>query len=117
MENVSLDSGNWLDVVLAPPAAAIGARVYADVGGVWKRRDFLPGRSYLSGIPAEVHFGLGAESVVPTLQILWPDGGSQTLTDVAAGQLLKVSKGPDVWLMAPPTPRPHRSLARGFQPD
>ena len=126
MENITEDSGNWLDLVLVPPSAAVGARVYAEVGGVWKRRDILPGRSYLSGAPSEVHFGLGEETVVPTVQIEWPDGGSQVLTDVAAGQLLTVAKHPDVWLMVPTAPRPRQmrgprplqqSDRRGFEPD
>jgi hypothetical protein len=108
MENVSSAAGNWLDVLLAPPAAAIGARVYAHVGGSWKRRDVLAGGSYLAGVPTEVHFGLGEETVVSTLRIEWPDGRTQTLTDVAASQLLRVSKESGlIAVPVPPTFHPH----------
>jgi enediyne biosynthesis protein E4 len=37
-----------------------------------------------------VHFGLGADTVVSELTVLWPSGKTQTLRKVAAGQILTV---------------------------
>ena len=37
-----------------------------------------------------VHFGLGNETAVKSIEILWPSGAKQTLTDVRADQILKV---------------------------
>jgi hypothetical protein len=37
-----------------------------------------------------VHFGLGADAKADTVEIHWPSGQVQTLTDVKADQILKV---------------------------
>jgi hypothetical protein len=39
-----------------------------------------------------VHFGLGADAVVRELTLRWPSGRTQTLTSVAADQVLKVTE-------------------------
>ena len=43
-------------------------------------------RGYLSTVENRAHFGLGSQSQVDTLQVIWPDGKSQTLFDVAVDQ-------------------------------
>lgn len=45
---------------------------------------------YASASEPAVHFGLGGETRARTLEIAWPSGVRQTLTDVAADQLLRV---------------------------
>ena len=89
-ENVSTEQGNWLVVKLSPDNYAINATAYATSGGVTRRRDVIAGRSYLAGTPSEVHFGLGAGSVVDTLRIEWADGHETILTDVAVNQILEL---------------------------
>lgn len=44
---------------------------------------------YASSVLAPVHFGLGAETVVPRLDIVYANGRQVTLTNVAANQRLK----------------------------
>jgi hypothetical protein len=46
--------------------------------------------SYLSSGDKRVHFGLGANTVVKSLEIDWPSGVRQTLSNVKADQLLIV---------------------------
>jgi hypothetical protein len=46
--------------------------------------------SYLSASDKRVHFGLGANTIVKSLEIDWPSGVVQTLTNVKADQLLVV---------------------------
>jgi hypothetical protein len=46
--------------------------------------------SYLSASDKRVHFGLGKNSVVQSLEIYWPSGLKQTLTNVKADQALIV---------------------------
>jgi hypothetical protein len=48
--------------------------------------------SYLSSCDKRVHFGLGQETVVPTVKIRWPSGTIQTLKDVHADQILRVDE-------------------------
>ena len=46
--------------------------------------------SYLSASDKRLHFGLGANTIVKSLEIDWPSGVVQTLTNVKADQVLVV---------------------------
>ncbi|HEX4951090.1 MAG TPA: CRTAC1 family protein [Blastocatellia bacterium] len=48
--------------------------------------------SYQSASDKRVHFGLGSDERVKTLEIRWPSGTVQMLTDVPANQILKVTE-------------------------
>lgn len=89
LENTTANPGNWLDVALAPDRRAIGAKVYATTGELMQRRDLVTGRSYLTGTPSEVHFGLGTSNIVDELRILWNDGLQYRFHDVIANQLFR----------------------------
>jgi ASPIC/UnbV protein len=39
-----------------------------------------------------VHFGLGAEKSAASIEIWWPSGTVQTLTNVAADQIVRVEE-------------------------
>jgi hypothetical protein len=90
LENVSENPGHWLDVALRPDSKAIGAIVFATIGGQTLRRDVIAGRSYLAGTPSEVHFGLGDAVEVGLLRVVWADGVEQTFRDVPADQLIEL---------------------------
>ena len=91
LENRTTDAGHWITVKLAPNALAWGSKVLAtvDVDGpgplapVTKRRDVIAGRSYLSGTPAEVHFGLGRADTA-SIRVIWVDGTETDLGIVPA---------------------------------
>jgi len=88
--NTGSGHGHWLTVRLAPDAAAISASVRVRTGAQVQRRDVIAGRSYLAGTPAEVHFGLGATTLVDEVRVRWRDGSETVLTDVAADRVLDV---------------------------
>jgi hypothetical protein len=46
--------------------------------------------SYASSVDPRVHFGLGGDTVVREIELLWPSGRKQVLRDVKADQVLKV---------------------------
>lgn len=96
LENVTADSGHWLHVRLIQGPGrtrdAIGATVHAQIGSVTKRREILCGGSYLAGVPAEAHFGLGPATSIDELTIRWPDGETTTYVDVAVDQFLTISR-------------------------
>jgi hypothetical protein len=48
--------------------------------------------SYLSSSDKRVHFGLGLETTVSTLEIRWPSGVRQTLKNVHGDQILDVDE-------------------------
>lgn len=67
----------WLGVRLAAPGAnhaAIGARITLAQTGLSQVREMRIANHFLSTSPAEVFFGLGANSAPLQLQVLWPDG-------------------------------------------
>jgi hypothetical protein len=48
--------------------------------------------SYLSASDKRVHFGLGAESIVQSIEIRWPSGIVQTLANVGGDQFLHIKE-------------------------
>jgi hypothetical protein len=47
---------------------------------------------YASSSDKRVHFGLGADTRIREIELRWPSGKVQTLHDVSAGQILKVTE-------------------------
>ena len=66
--------------------AGLGARVLLKSGGALQLQEQHPVRGWLSSVDPRLHFGLGADSTADSLTVIWPDGRSQVLTGVAAGQ-------------------------------
>jgi hypothetical protein len=50
--------------------------------------------SYLSSSDKRVHFGLGKEKSVESIEIRWPSGIVQTLQNIAADQILQIDEPP-----------------------
>ena len=90
-----LESDNhWLRLRLAgraPNTDAIGARVRVEVNGISQYRTVMPARSYLSQVELPLTFGLGTADRVERIDVVWPDGREQRLTDIAADRLLVIS--------------------------
>lgn len=86
----------WLTVRLedhAPNVGGIGAMVRVTSGGERQVRWVQSGSSGMySGSPLEVHFGLGNADTVDVLDVVWPDGGVDTFTDVDARQKVVVHR-------------------------
>ena len=88
-------SHHWLKVLLAgveSNRSAIGAQVIAAYGGRKQVQAVLAQSSYLSVNDRRLHFGLGPEKSAD-LEIRWPSGRVEKLTDVAAGQLVVIREG------------------------
>ena len=86
---------NWLQIRAqgtVSNAFGLGATVRADTGGRPQVREINNAASYLSSNDTRLHLGLGDARVVRSLEILWPSGRRQVLTDVAANQILVVKE-------------------------
>jgi len=86
---------NWLMIQLTNKhgcCTPIGAKCIATIQGKEKMRVVLGGGSYGGDSDFRIHFGLGDATRVEKLDIHWLSGGKQTLTDVAANQILKVKE-------------------------
>ncbi len=81
---------------------AIGARVTVTAGGRKQVREARSASSYCSQSEMVLHFGLGGSTKADKVEIRWPAGTVQVLTDVKADQVLAVKEPSG----APGRPRP-----------
>jgi hypothetical protein len=72
---------------------AIGARVQLRSGGKTQLREVASGGSYLSSNDARLHFGLGDETLVESIQVRWPSGETDELTAVEANRFVHIREG------------------------
>jgi hypothetical protein len=88
-------SNHWLKVLLEgveSNRSAIGATVVAGYGDRRQAQAVLAQSSYLSVNDRRLHFGLGSEHKAE-IEIRWPNGKVEMLTNVAADQLVVVREG------------------------
>lgn len=71
---------------------AIGAWVKLTAGGESQWRQVMPAKSYLSASEFEVTFGLGQNPKIDAVEVVWPSGAKQTLTEVVADRRLVVQE-------------------------
>ena len=88
--NGEKSANHFLQVKLAGEASnlgGVGAKVLIRYGGgqvqYFENAQY---RGYLSTVEGRAHFGLGGQLQVDTLQVIWPDGKSQTMFNVAVDQ-------------------------------
>ncbi len=68
--------------------AGIGAKVILRHQGMMQMQEQSPTRGWQSSVDPRLHFGLGEIALIDTVLVVWPDGRFQTMTNVAADQLL-----------------------------
>lgn len=105
-QNTTVQENSFLKIRLKGNGlnkAAIGAKIIA------KRNDSAfyhyvsPTRGYLSSIYGEIHIGLGQDTLLNSLSIIWPDGAYQELTAIKTNQNIEISYAPN---RQSPAPRP-----------
>ncbi len=87
------EAGNFLSVELEGTHSnrdALGAVVTARVAGRTQVRQVKAGSGFISSSSPILHFGLGDATSVDSLEIRWPSGERQRLTQVAANQRLQL---------------------------
>ncbi|HUE77448.1 MAG TPA: VCBS repeat-containing protein, partial [Longimicrobiales bacterium] len=75
-----------------PNTGGLGSRVILTAGGQRQYIDHTPYRGYMSTMDDRIHFGLGQADRVDTLEVIWPDGRYQALTDIPGDQLLTIDQ-------------------------
>jgi hypothetical protein len=71
---------------------ALGARVVARIGDHAQLRIVGAGSSFLSSSELVLHFGTGEAERVDELEVTWPDGTVQLVTDLACGQVVTIER-------------------------
>jgi len=93
LRNDTANGHHWFGVRLEPTRGApepIGALVRLTAGGRTQVRVYQPTQSYLSQNDPRLHFGLGRDTRVETLEIQWPGRTVQKLTDLPTDQYYTV---------------------------
>ncbi len=97
-ENVVENSGHWLQVKLigtASNSSAIGARLVAYYANGIMTRVVNSGCNGNSQSSLIAEFGLGDETLLDSLNIIWPSGIVQKLENISADTLLTITEDRD----------------------
>jgi len=73
--------------------AAIGARVTVTAGKLVLMNEVKAGSSYISQNDHRLHFGLGAEKVMESVEVRWPNSELETLHNVKADAIYTIIEG------------------------
>ncbi len=88
-------SGHWLDIALRGTKSnrdGIGARIKVVTKTGAQYNHMTTSVGYASSSDGPVHFGLGVDARAESITIYWPSGVVQTLANIPADQVLKVTE-------------------------
>lgn len=94
-QNESANDHHWLTIQLAGKKSnrdGIGAKIKLTTATGTQFNHATTSVGYASSSSQLVHFGLGEERVVKQIEVHWPSGLKQTLTDIKADRLLTCSE-------------------------
>ena len=94
----------------------IGAIIRLSAGGDKQWKMLRSGSGYLSQSELVLTFGLGTQTKADNVEIQWPSGQVEKLTNVPAGETVTVEEGKGIVLSraySPVPPRPHKQLLAG----
>jgi hypothetical protein len=89
------NEGNYLRIALKGEGLnsfGIGAKAVITIGDEQQIAEVTSTRGFLSCSEPILHFGLGSETKVGTVQVTWPDGRVSSLANVDANQVLTVNQ-------------------------
>ena len=95
LRNDTAHSGNWILIRAKGKksnAFGLGATVTIETAEGRQVRDVNNVASYLSSSDVRLHVGLGAATIVQRIEVVWPSGTKQTLTNVAVNQVLVIDE-------------------------
>ena len=93
------DGGNtnhWLEVQLVGTHSnrdGIGASLKLTSEGVARVEQAKGGMSYMSACDPRIHFGLGKRSSIQSLEVTWPSGQVDKLTNIPIDRIITVKEG------------------------
>jgi hypothetical protein len=76
--------------------AAIGARVTVKAGDLTQMGEVQAGSSYLSQNDLRLHFGMGGHATVDKVEIFWPSGKKDTLSNLPTDSIYTIVEGEGV---------------------
>ena len=98
LHNTSITEDHWLTVRLRQRdgnTQALGGRVSLRTGDLVQTAQVGTEGSYLSQAHTDLHFGVGAATRIDELTIRWPDGATETHTDLEPDRVVRFDHTPD----------------------
>ena len=89
------NGNNWIKIELTGTKSntnAYGARVKVMAGESIQYREHTSAHGYNSANDYRLHFGLANEENIDSIEIIWPSGERQLLSDVAVNQTLSIEE-------------------------
>ena len=86
-------NSNYISLQLSykkPNIHAIGAKIFVYSRDNHQYQELHPGRGFLSSVTTVLHFGMGAQSIIDSIKIVWPDNTVQLLPQTAVNQRLTI---------------------------
>jgi hypothetical protein len=111
------DSSHYLEIRLegtTPNRRGIGSTLVLTAGGHKQYLYHSPTRGYMSTMDDREHFGLGHAKRADSLEVIWPDGRYQLLTDLDVDRMMTVKQADAAGKHVPTPPRPAKNHL--FQP-
>ena len=100
LRNTVKNDNHWIAFKLVggtkSPRDAIGAKVFITSGGVRQRGDVYSGGSYGSSSDTRLHFGLGLNSTIKTIEVHWPSGTKETFSVPGVDRIVELVEGKGV---------------------
>ncbi|MCK5256020.1 MAG: CRTAC1 family protein [Deltaproteobacteria bacterium] len=91
------NQNNWIKVKLVGTVSnrdGIGAHVKVVSGDLTQLREVTSATGYNSADDLPVEFGLGRRTTVDSVEVTWPSGTVQTLTNTGINQMVTISESP-----------------------
>jgi hypothetical protein len=96
LRNDGANANNWLTVQLVGTKSnrdGIGASLKLTSEGFVQVEQAKGGMSYMSASDSRIHFGLGKRATIASLEITWPSGQIDRLTNVPINQIITAKEG------------------------
>lgn len=95
-KNISQNNHNYLSINLfdsGPNPYAINAKITVNTLNSSQLREVSSSNNYLSNNPLQQHFGLGQSNTINSIEITWPDGVNQTITEnITVNEITSISR-------------------------
>jgi hypothetical protein len=96
LKNNGVPGRNWVSFELAGTKSnrlALNARIKIVAGGMTQTDEIHSGGSYLSQNDLREHFGLGSATKIDSVEIRWPSGAVERLSNLPADRFYSVLEG------------------------
>jgi Tfp pilus assembly protein PilF len=95
LRNIGGNKNHWLELSLRGAndnKSAIGTKVDVFAGAMRQKFEISGGSGYLGQGPTDLHIGLGTETEVDVVRMLWPTGVLQDEVKIAAGARREITE-------------------------